>query len=134
MKYVYMIKNVENGKVYIGSSQCPEYRIQKHMYKLRTHRHAVEDFQSDFDRYGEDAFTVRILGEYGESEHREWIRMEVFFMKMFRSQERDKGYNYKDRIGTSQRAIQTRWREPTVLWNFPQSQWGRMKANWAKTG
>lgn len=107
---VYMIRNIVNGKSYIGSSITPIFRIKCHFSKLENGKHSIEDFQTDFDKYGKEAFECRILIENAES------NMEYFMMKLFKTQNREYGYNYKDNGGNSPYAIASKWRIPTFYW------------------
>lgn len=126
--YVYMIKNRENGKAYIGMTDSVEYRTQHHFRYLRHNRHKIKDFQNDFNKYGEDAFCVRTLGKFSEKEA---SRMETFYQRLFRTNEREYGYNYKDKKGTSKNAIDCRWRESANLWPYKKTQWGYLKKLWS---
>lgn len=107
MTTVYTITNKITGRTYVGktSRRFPPARIAKHFEALRSNRHKVEMMQDDFNKYGEDSF-----------DELEGDRMEVFMMKVLRSQDRRFGYNYKDRSGTSKYAIADRWRTPPRYW------------------
>lgn len=107
---VYMIRNTVNGKSYIGSSITPIFRIMIHFSNLKNGKHAIEDFQSDFDKYGQEAFECRVILEDAEP------NMEYFMMKMFKTQNREYGYNYKDQGGNGSYAIASRWRIAPFYW------------------
>lgn len=47
---IYIIKNSENGKVYIGQSVDVEYRICNHFSKLRYNRHDNEYMQRAYNK------------------------------------------------------------------------------------
>jgi len=47
---IYIIKNSENGKVYIGQSVDVEYRICNHFSKLRCNRHDNEHMQRAYNK------------------------------------------------------------------------------------
>ena len=128
MKSVYMLKNLENGKAYIGSTYSVKYRAETHFKSLRTHRHKVEDLQADFDKYGPEAFKVVEIGEFPDDSA---VRMEIFYQYLFRTKEREKGYNYKDKTGTSPAAIRCKLRENSHLWRMPESDWGYLKKLWS---
>ena len=115
MTTVYTITNKITGRTYVGktSRRFPPARIAKHFEALRSNRHKVEMMQDDFNKYGEDSFVVHYLDSFDELEG---DRMEVFMMKVLRSQDRRFGYNYKDRSGTSKYAIADRWRTPPRYW------------------
>ena len=112
-EYVYIIKNADTGRVYVGSSFYPEWRIKVHMNALKKHRHSVLIMQSDFDLYGFDSFKSVVFGKYDRAEAN---RMEVFLMKMFKSQNPEFGYNYKDQSGNGLIAIASKWRIPCTYW------------------
>ena len=46
---VYGFWNIENGKIYIGSSKNIKSRINNHLSKLRNGRHENKEMQKDFD-------------------------------------------------------------------------------------
>lgn len=89
---VYALKQIDTGRVYIGSSNDVAERIREHKRLLRRHSHPVEDLQSDYDLYG-DNFDVEELDV--EENDKQW-RKEYEWMARYRSYERGKGYNYKD--------------------------------------
>lgn len=67
---VYSIKNIKNGKMYIGITKNLRQRITTHFSKLRNNKHPNPKLQSDFSIYGEDYFKVKTLFEsthYGET-------------------------------------------------------------------
>lgn len=107
MGTVYLIGNDVTKRFYVGKTDCGRFRIKEHFCALRGNRHIVEDMQEDFNMYGEASFFVRFLGEYRGEELK---KMEVFMMKVLRSQDRRFGYNYKDKTGTSKKAIEQRWK------------------------
>lgn len=89
---VYAIRHNVTNKVYIGSSANVDHRIKNHIFRLRAHKHHVEDMQADFDQYGED-YTVTILENAVEFEDKD---KEYEWMKKYQSHIRGIGYNYKD--------------------------------------
>jgi len=60
---IYRIENLINHKIYIGSSQNIEDRIQKHTYMLDDHNHINKHLQNAFNKYGFDNFVYDILIE-----------------------------------------------------------------------
>ncbi len=115
MTTIYTITNLVTGRTYVGKTQrgLPSARVVKHFEALRSNRHSVEQLQEDFNKYGEDSFVVKYLDSFDDMEG---ARMEVFMMKVLRSQDKRFGYNYKDPIGTSPFAIADRWRTPPRYW------------------
>lgn len=55
---VYGIKNIHNGRIYVGSSKNLKSRLRLHFSLLRKGSHKNRKIQKDFNRYGEDAFEV----------------------------------------------------------------------------
>lgn len=117
MAAIYAITNLITRRTYVGrSAAAPPHRVKQHFKDLRRKAHIVELMQEDFDKYGEESFAYHYLDAFDDAEAK---RMEVFMMKVLRSQDPRYGYNYKDRAGTSQRAINERWRTPAHSWSFP---------------
>lgn len=112
-KFVYAIKNEVTNRIYVGSSQSPRYRLNKHMSALKHHQHKNELMQLDYDRYGDDSFVTMIVGEYKEKIEK---HQEIFTMKILRTQDERYGYNYKDKSGTCKGAIASKWRVPSMEW------------------
>ena len=110
---VYLITNTITGKTYVGRSQCPPYRWRHHRTALKCGRHPVELMQEDSYTFGYDSFRVYVFGTFPEKEAK---RIEVFLMKVLRTQDSRFGYNYKDKAGTSAYAIADRWRTPPNAW------------------
>lgn len=58
---VYEIRNVRNGKAYIGQTRYFKQRLFNHLSNLRSHRHVSWEMQADWDNG--DAFLVEVLYE-----------------------------------------------------------------------
>ena len=100
--YIYAIRHNITGKIYIGSSACPQERYKHHINRLRRGVHSVEDMQADFNRYGED-YTFTILEEvfnHRTGRERRW-------MYYYQTHDRKRGYNYKDPTAKSWRGKYT---------------------------
>ena len=50
---VYGIKNIVNGKMYVGESKKPNQRWYLHRTDLRLQKHSNQELQNDFNQYGE---------------------------------------------------------------------------------
>lgn len=61
---VYQIRNLRNGKRYIGSTSY-SFRIRWNMHRsrLRTNKHHSIKLQNAWNKYGEDAFVFEVLEE-----------------------------------------------------------------------
>lgn len=61
---VYQIRNVINGKIYIGSTSSEEgfaRRVREHFKELYMQRHANPHLQSSFNKHGFDGFVFEVL-------------------------------------------------------------------------
>ena len=64
---IYQIKNLINGKIYLGQTQDFETRKKHHFWKLKGNYHYNEHLQSAFNKYGEENFVFEILIETNEN-------------------------------------------------------------------
>lgn len=100
--YIYKIECAANNKKYIGRTQYPMTRRQAHFYALRHNKHTVEDMQADFNKYGEETFSFKVIevchpiGDWRKD--KEIANSERRWIKYHRSYMREKGYNYKDKM------------------------------------
>lgn len=91
-RQVYAIQHLVTRKIYIGSSANVEQRYATHLSQLRNGTHPVEDFQKDFDEYGE-RLSLTILDEIADK----WeLEKEYGWMDLYETYKRPYGYNYKD--------------------------------------
>lgn len=58
---VYQIKNLVNGKIYVGSSVDIRDRWWNHRSRLRNQTHKNSHLQAAWNKYGEDSFEFSIL-------------------------------------------------------------------------
>lgn len=86
---IYVIKNNDNGKIYIGQSVDIEYRICSHFSNLKHQRHHNEFLQNAYNKNPE-AFSWEIVEKCKESELDE---KEIFYIQHFNSTDSDYGYN-----------------------------------------
>lgn len=87
---IYCIRNIINGKIYIGQSKSCVYRWREHKSELRGGYHGNSYLQASFDKYGEEAFEYSILEECEESRRDE---REMFWIDQYNSTNRDFGFN-----------------------------------------
>lgn len=64
---IYKITNIFNGRFYIGSSKDVESRWLRHNFDLHNGKHHCIELQSDFNKYGPQAFEYTLL-EYCNQE------------------------------------------------------------------
>ena len=53
---IYIIRNLINGNVYIGSAVRIDSRKRQHLHKLRSGKHENGHLQKAWNKYGEDSF------------------------------------------------------------------------------
>jgi len=80
----------ENGKRYVGSTTDIATRKKNHFSTLKINKHFNSLLQEDFNRLGEQAFRVYILGGY---EINNLIDMERLWIKKLKSDDHSTGYN-----------------------------------------
>jgi predicted GIY-YIG superfamily endonuclease len=74
--YYYQITNIENGSFYIGITTNFEKRKKQHLNNLENHIHPNYKLQKDYDIYGKEKFTIKIIdqftGDIGEAYNKEY--------------------------------------------------------------
>lgn len=70
MGYVYMIQNIINNKIYVGSTVNYDKRKKAHIRSLRGGYHDNRLLQNEFDLYGEDNFKIIRLCETNSEKER----------------------------------------------------------------
>jgi group I intron endonuclease len=88
---IYQIKNLVNGKVYIGSSVNIKARWNTHKSSLRKNLHHSPALQRAWNKYGPDAFEFSIL-EIVEDQSKIFER-ETHYVAKFNSANGRDGYN-----------------------------------------
>lgn len=58
---IYQIKNLQNGRVYVGSSGNLKKRWKEHKNDLKNGAHHSQKLQNAWNKYGEDSFEFSIL-------------------------------------------------------------------------
>ena len=96
---IYLIKNIVNNKVYIGSAVNIDNRWPRHRYDLKEGKHHSEHLQSAWNKYGEQSFTFEVLEEVSNQEH--LLAYEQVYLDYYKSYEIDRGYNICKVAGSS---------------------------------
>lgn len=78
---VYRIKNMINGKIYIGSSLYAEQRMRRHKSNLNAGKHHSIHLQRSWDKHGASAFEFELL-EVVEEEN--LLAREQFYMDLYK--------------------------------------------------
>ena len=82
--YIYYIINTINKKRYIGKTIDINRRINRHFSDLRANKHHSKELQRAFNKYGEDAFTVKVQ-EYQNITEKELNILEIQKIKEYNS-------------------------------------------------
>jgi group I intron endonuclease len=65
---IYAIKNIDTGKLYIGSSKRIPYRMNVHRKRLNENRHDNQHLQNAWNKYGKDRFEFYLIEECDEKQ------------------------------------------------------------------
>lgn len=91
MEVVYEIKNIKNGKRYIGSTINYEERVKSHLRGLRGNYHDNKRLQEDYNKQGESVFEFKVLYEFEDGESEKRFNKEEEVIKRYKTYET--GYN-----------------------------------------
>jgi group I intron endonuclease len=75
---IYQIRNLINGKIYIGSAINLKVRKYNHFYDLKNNKHHNIKLQRSYNKYGLDNFSFEIL-EYIENKSKLIEREQFYF-------------------------------------------------------
>lgn len=79
---IYKIINIQNGRVYIGSTSCFRKRLNNHRCNLETDRHLNKFMQNDFNKCGTDTFLFEVL-EVVIGDKQDRLLREQFYIDQF---------------------------------------------------
>lgn len=94
METIYLLRNTENGKVYVGGTSQFSSRKKLHINNLRANRHPNTMLQEDFNKYGEKSFVFQRIFETDKNLTR--TNLEHAFMVALKTYDAAYGYNQKD--------------------------------------
>lgn len=90
--YIYAITNIENKKVYTGSTICKlKKRWQEHRSMLRNNKHHSRHLQNSWNKYGESSFVISILEKIQRKEN--MLEREQYWLDFYKSWDINIGYN-----------------------------------------
>ena len=87
---VYVIRNIENGKMYIGSTYNFKKRWENHRRRLRKNEHLNVHLQSSYNKYGKDSFKFQIIEITSPEKARE---RESYYISLYNTLNPKYGYN-----------------------------------------
>lgn len=65
---IYQVRNLRNGKIFIGSAQNVRGKLNGVEFSLRQNSHYNEALQADWNQFGPEAFALEILDELKPAE------------------------------------------------------------------
>ena len=95
---IYCIKNLVNGKCYVGSAVDISKRKSSHWKMLQSDRHHSKKLQNSWNKYGGAVFTFEVI-EIVE-ERKSLISREQHWIDLFQSAG-ERGYNIAQKAGSS---------------------------------
>lgn len=99
---IYQIRNLVNGKIYIGSSINFKDRWYHHDNRLKSDKHHSVHLQNSWNKYGKDNFIFEIL-ELVENKNKLILR-EQYYLDLIKPWDIEIGYNInknaRTRLGT----------------------------------
>ena len=98
---IYIIKNIVNGKIYIGSSVNVFKRWTQHRYKLNKGNHANKHLQRAWNKYGISEFEFSILELINNPNKEILIELEQKYLDEHKSFNKDVGYNILKKADSS---------------------------------
>lgn len=88
---IYLIKNIINNKVYVGSAVNIDIRWRKHKKLLKEKKHHSKHLQSAWNTYGEQNFKFEIIEEVRNLQH--LLAYEQVYLDYYKSYQNENGYN-----------------------------------------
>lgn len=99
---IYQVKNLANGKMFLGSSFNLEGPLNRHKFMLKIGSHTNKELQKDWNELGADQFTFDILEEVNIKEDPNFnLNDELTLLEMIwleKLQPVEHGYNLNARI------------------------------------
>lgn len=95
---IYMILNIINNKMYIGSSKNVKRRLQEHKRELRKGIHINKHLQNAWNKYGEENFLFKEIESIDTTLNNNFLlkdlrELETKYIKLFCTSDTEFGYN-----------------------------------------
>ena len=94
---IYQIRNTENGKVYIGSTNNLHERKRSHFKSLQKNKHHNKHLQNVYNKYGRKIFVFEVLEEIFDASEEELLKIEQYYINILKAT--TKGYNIAEIAG-----------------------------------
>lgn len=125
---VYAIRNIVNGKIYVGSTTNSfQERWRTHKKKLNLNKHPNKHLQSAWNKYGRNCFIFEIL-EIVKPE--DCLKREGYYIKLYKVLNKKYGYNLqvvdttgnksfsKETVEKIRKATKENWKQGLLHGNF----------------
>lgn len=96
MQGIYQIRNIENNKIYIGSSVDIEQRFRTHRNNLDKNKHGNYKLQGDWNSYGDENFKFEVLETNNMATRDEISALEQKYIDVLKPHEN--GYNILHKV------------------------------------
>lgn len=90
---IYVIRNLVNGKVYVGQAIDTYLRWHKHKSYLKYQKHPNFHLQASWNKYGEENFVFEIIEEIDNPTKEIFCEREQYWCDFYDSSNRERGYN-----------------------------------------
>lgn len=129
MRYLYIIRNILNNKVYIGQTKNPEKRWKQHKSSCRNK--PVQYIHRAMAKYGIENFVYEIIAQSINQENADIIEIELIIQ--YDSRNPDAGYNFRAGGHVSERSEETKKRISEALKGKPSPRKGVLLSEEQKT-
>lgn len=109
---VYLIRNIKNGKVYVGQTNNLKIRKQNHFADLKANIHHNKHLQNAWNKYGGKNFEFEVLEECSLDKLDE---VEIYWIKYYESYNRRFGYNFELGGNNSPQTQETREKIDSII-------------------
>lgn len=91
MKCIYGIRNVDSGKIYVGSTKNFKSRKYEHCNSLKNNKHHSAHLQNSWNKYGAESFEFIIIEEITDLD--KLLEREIYWIEYYNSINNEWGYN-----------------------------------------
>ena len=130
---VYVIKNIVNDKLYVGSSIDIDHRYRVHISNLNNNKHENCHLQYSFNKYGKANFIFYIIEQCKEPILR---KREQYYIDTLNTLDRVIGYNIRPDTYCKTFSEETRKKLSIAAKNRPASYWKKLsdtRKGWSPT-